>query len=439
MQTPLRAGWAAIALLISSCGGDNASSPATPAPTPTPTPAPSPTPSPTPTPVARPSIDRLKAALPFGEQRTITPVSVAFATSNSTGYAGGTTIGLTDPRVRLLGGLYLNGPTYPFTEFMATQAINVKVPLVAHNTFSFQRYGLMAGLEFVLPGGQNEFEIYFLDASALVPVELAIDGRLTNDGGFGVDWRSDGSFRFMRFALPVSSQARRITLYTSSTPLGSVRLPGGGTLLPLPTDPAYAASIVFEGDSMTEGSVASLATKTWPMHAADRLGITNPIVVAVGGSGYLAHRVGDAAIPERIENVTKAVNGGPPDAAVIASGINECANTPAQLAALNTAAFSYFRALRAAAPNMVIFVAGPFTDYQNANYSDAAYACRDALFQAAGQVSMTYTIDVSDWVTFANRDTVFNGITNGPHPVDAGHAIYGQRAAAAMGTIIAGL
>lgn len=433
-----------LSFIISGCGGDSSSNPTVPGPTiiVTPTPSPTPTVTPTPVPAGRVSIDRLKGAFAQGEERTVSPVTIAFAVTETSAYTAGSTISTRDPRIRLLGGLHLYGPSYPRSDFPLPQAVNVHLPLVPHDMFSPVRYGLVTGLEFLLPFEAREFELQVLDTGAPGPIELAIDGHLINDSGFNVGWRSDGSIRYMRFGLPLASRPRLITLYTNGNPIGLVNLPGNGSLLALPTSSSSPASIVFEGDSIAEGSGATLPTRTWPLQAAFLMGVRNPVLVAVGSSGYLAHRTGNAAIPQRIENVTKAVGGQPPDAVVIAAGINDCSvapPTPYSMPEVNAAALSYFRALRAAAPDMLIFVVGPFTDYNNANYSDTSYACRDAMFQAASQVSLTYMIDVSDWVTLANRNSVFDGNMNGPHPIDGGHAIYGLRAALAIKSIVAGL
>jgi lysophospholipase L1-like esterase len=380
--------------------------------------------------------------LNLGEPRTISPQTVAFSIGESSSYPDGIVIPLTDPKVRLLGGIHLNGPSYPLDGFKVPQAVNTRLPLVPTSQYSGSRYGLVTGLEFVLAVGQSEFELYFHDSGRPTPIEMAIDGRLINDDGIPVSWRNDGSLRHMRFVLPAAGQNRRITVYANGNPFGHVKLPAGGSLVDLPSGLGTSASIVFEGDSITEGAVASRATKFWPLHAAMRLGVRNPIVVGVGSSGYLSKRPDNAAIPARIANVLEAVNGGPPDAVVLAAGINDCSVAPPApfpLAEVQAAALAYFKALRAAAPDMVIIVLGPFTDYNAVPYSATSQACRDAIFEAARQVPMTYTVDVSDWVTFANRDIVFDGNTYGPHPVDSGHAIYGQRAAEAISSIIRGL
>lgn len=280
-----------------------------------------------------------------------------------------------------------------------------------------------------------------IDQGNPAAIEIAIDGSLTNDSGYQYQHRFDGSFRFVKIQLPDSAVSRLVTVHTPSFAFGGLYLPAGNTLGPLSADAANYASIVFEGDSITEGAVASLATKTWIMHAAYLLGIRNPINMGVGSTGYLSRRPGQVALLGRIDNVTTAVNGGPPDAIVVAAGINDCSiapPTPFPIPDVGNAALTYFRALRAAAPNSVIIVLGPFTG-SGGTYSQTSASCRDAIFAAAQQVSLTYTVDVADWVTPANVGIAFNGNANGPHPVDAGHQIYGDRAATAIRAIIQSL
>ena len=300
---------------------------------------------------------------------------------------------------------------------------------------------IATGFDFALPAGQTEFEVQFLDrATQSKNIELAIDGRLVNDTGFDVGLRQDRSQRFFRFSLPNANQTRRISIVTPGLPLASIRLPVGQTLAEPPV-PAKA-TIVFDGDSITEGATSTMLTKAWPVRAASLLGISDPIVVAVRNTGYLAHPSDDAAIPERIANVTSAIAGAPPDALVVAAGVNDCssvAHAPFPLQDVGTAALAYFQTLREAAPDMAIFVVGPFTDYNHPTYGDANYACRDAIFAAARQVPLTFTVDTSDWVDFANRDQIFAGAIDPIHPVDDGHAIYAQRAADAIRTIVEGL
>ena len=184
------------------------------------------------------------------------------------------------------------------------------------------------------------------------------------------------------------------------------------------------------GDSITEGTGASRPWRGWPIQAAYRLGIDNPIIDAIGGGGYLAalkpgHQSSDAdnTFRQRIDDVLKAVNGSPPDAVFVAGGINDNGFAPD---AVGTEALLYFQQIRAAAPDAVLFVVTPFTNYDNPGGNPGLNAIRDQIIAAANKVSDTYVIDVTPLVTPANRDMVFNAAVDRTHPVDAGHALYAE-------------
>lgn len=128
----------------------------------------------------------------------------------------------------------------------------------------------------------------------------------------------------------------------------------------------------------------------------------------------------------------------PPDVLVISGGYNDASffdlttDFPAQVLAT-------LQALRAAAPDMQMFVTGCWTDYNNPTYPAPFTTVSAAIEAAAGQVRNVNFIDVSGAVTPDNVDTVFNGVVNGaPHPVDAGHAIYAATVYSAMSAVIGG-
>ena len=420
----------AFLMLLSSCGDGGAGSGGITNP-------PTVTPTPTPTVAANPSLVRLKAAIANGSLRTVVPIGLTVTAADSTAIPNGNFIAPNASALRLLGGLHSFGPNSPFISALQPQAVNVFLPQTPYGQFSGAKYGLNNGVEFILDAGIGQFEFAYIDSGGVANLEIEVDGKLANETGYPITHKFDNGLKFARVDLPVSSTPRTITIHDYFLPFAGINLPSGTRTQA--QDTSKFASIVFQGDSISEGSAASTVTHTWVMQASRELGIRNPINVAVGSSGYLAHRPQNATIPERIEDVTKAVAGGPPDAVVIAAGINDCSVAPPSpfpVDQVGAASLAYFKALRAAAPNMLIFVLGPFTDYNNPNYSATSLACRDSIFAAANQVSGTYMIDVSDWVTPTNKDTVFDGYKYGPHPVDAGHAIYGHRAAISIGTIL---
>ncbi len=436
----------AACLVAASCGsgGNSISPPQTPTPAPVPTPAPAP---------VLPSIVRLRTALPLGQELQVQPVAVQITTlTNKSFYPDNavTIVNHSDARLRWLGGRFDVGTTYPADAARYGQAVtNGDISVLAGTGLPGNRLGINNGVEFTLPQNQNEFELALLDAGVSTPMTILIDGKLTNNNGYNLDVQSLGNFKYSRIVLPASVSARKVTLNFGYRPFIGLRLPQNQSVGSLPVLLA-PASIVFIGDSITEGAVSSFPDRSWPMQAAYRLGLSDPIVSGQGGSGYLRRRPepGGYNFRERLVDATQSTNkssnsamftGGAPDAIVVAGGINDCSVAPGgpfTIDQVGTEALTYFRAIRAAAPQTLIFVLGPFTDWNNATYSPTSIACRDAIFAAANQVTYTYTIDVSDWVTMANRDQVFNGNVYGPHPIDSGHFIYGQRAGDAIRSIL---
>lgn len=376
---------------------------------------------------------RLKRALYDGQARrvmTADPLTVpAFTTASA--ITGGTTYAKDSPRVRLLGGKWVAGASYPGGLFMSQRSV----------TYNGSTSGLGNGntvFEFVLVG--DSFEFVNLGNGGNGNFQVEIDGVATNDAGYPMSAGNTGAITYQLVNLPAGAGvARRIRVTTNLRPFGGLTVPAGATLLD-PT-PALPASMVVIGDSITEGSVATLGWRRFAAQLGYRLGIDNNVIAGVGGSGYLAalgyngttaRQPGfpDYRFRERINDVLTAINGGPPDLVVVAGGIND----PVTPAALTAEALLYLQALRAAAPDMVIIVMGPFS--ADAPYSSDLITKRDAIFAAAAQVKRVSTVDVSSWYARADRSTWFNGGVNGPHPIDAGHFAYGQLAADAIAPII---
>lgn len=379
-------------------------------------------------------LDTLKAAIGDGGVRTVRPLVVQVSTlTDVSAYTASVAVRHDDPRLRLLGGKWAPGPSWPYNQARLPQAITPWAPgAIDANGFSNTRYGNNNGLEFTLPAGQSEFELVLLSGGTNKPLVLEVDGFATSESGYDPGLAVPGTFKYTRFQLPPAATARKIRIWTAWRPLVGLRLPLGATLAALPLRP-HPYSMVFQGDSISEGSVSRQPSLAFPVQAAYRLGIDDPVVVAIGGSGYLRTRgTGGYNFRQRLSDVTTAINGGPPDAVVVAGGINDCSLFTN--AAMGSEALAYFQALRAAAPDMTIFVVGPFTSWSGWDYTSLT-SCRNAIFAAADQVPGTYTIDVSKWVTLQNRDIVFNANVNGPHPLDGGHYIYGQKLAEAIAKI----
>lgn len=421
--------------LLAACGGGGGSSGQNPTPTPTPAPTPSPTASPTPTPAG---IVRLQQSLLSGRPPAENHVSVSTTTQvGASQLATMVLIQPDDPRIRILGGRHSRGATYPRSEFLNPQVISPTGATVDSAGFAYERYGLLTGFEFVLPAGSSRFEVLLFDSGGPGNLILEIDGARTNAAGYADNWGGSGNLHYTLFELPPSNSARAITIRTAGRPFGGLRLDGGATIASAPAAWDSAASVVFVGDSITEGTGASHPVRSWASEAAYRLGIDGPIISAVGGTGYLRRRGENNNFSDRIADVLTAVDGGPPDAVVVAGGINDCDVYSA--ADIGSAARQYFEALRSGAPAMPIIVIGPFARFDQVPYSSQWLQCRDAIFSSAATVPGVYTVDVSSWLTNENRYWAFDEQNDVVHPNDAGHLLYGDRAADAIRAIISGL
>lgn len=363
------------------------------------------------------------------------PVALTVTYAADTMLRDGVAFAADDPRIRLLGGRWVRHPS-PWTAYLEAQAATYANNDAPRTILTRDRFSNNPGIEFILPAGEREFELVATEAGSQTDMTVQIDGHATNVRGYQLELRGTSARRHVRVELPPSNRARTVTLGLSTAMFGGLRLPAGETLAVLPDTSNYA-TVVFEGDSITAGSVATSPLRTWAGLTAVELGFRNPINIAQGSSGYMARRSnGGRPIPERIDDVVRALKDGPPDAIVIGAGINDCVRyTNADVAA---AALDYFQALRARAPRMVIIVLGPFNG-RNDSYPSSLATCRDAIFASARQVGNIHLVDVADWVNAANRETIFGPTNNGPHPVDAGHAIYATRAAEEIRRIIAGL
>lgn len=386
------------------------------------------------------SSERLRAALAQERESKITALNIGVTTTiDESRIANGTFVPVASPCLKLLGGRHAHPETAPFSRFEYPQAITMTPAQFDSSGFSKQRAGLMNGLAFVLPAGVDAFEVEMFDSGRPGNIVLEVDGDRTNDAGYDSGYASTGKALFTKFELRPSGKPRRIRLITNGRPIAGIRLPAGFDLDTAPMAGRAGATMMFIGDSITEGSVSSHVTKAWAFGAAERLGIDHPIIAGIGGTGYIRKRGDQLNFGARPEDVLEAVDGGPPDALVVAGGINDCGVNGYDYAPeeIGAAALSYFAKLRRAAPEMPIFVLGPFSYYDGVPYPAHLRQCRSALFGAANDVDGIYTVDTGDWVTTANRDTVFDDNRNGPHPIDSGHRIYAERAAAAIRPLIA--
>lgn len=383
----------------------------------------------------------LAALATGGELKVDSVAGISVSTQSSSAIPNAVRIAPDDDRITWLGGRSERGRANKYVDAVLGQSTTLADETIISGTTGLPRWriGLANGIRFTLPAGASEFEMMLGDGLAETNLALLIDGVATNSDGYDSKQSLDGSILYSHFKLPAAPHDRIITVNFGGRPFFGLNLTSASDIAePVANEPL---SVVFIGDSITAGSGSTMPDKSWPMQAAYRLGIGYPIVSGAGGSGYVARFPSDIGntFEDRIDDVRLAVNGAAPDAVIVAGGINDCSvapGSPYSMEEVGDAAFSYFEALRAIDPEMPIFVIGPFTNYSHPTYSQTSRECRDVIFRAARRVSGTFTIDVADWVTEANKDIVFDGKVNGPHPVDGGHAIYGRRAADSIAAIL---
>lgn len=233
----------------------------------------------------------------------------------------------------------------------------------------------------------------------------------------------------------------------------SSSVPGSGYLQRVPYTAAVinttsgSSSVAVVSGTLALGSLVQAAgvpygTTVTTAASAGGTAVLSAVATATASSVAAKIATGYNALDRVNYDVLTAYNGGPPDGLMVPLGLNDFGVAPGgnqTVADTGAQALAYFQALRAGAPAMPIFVIGPFTDYANYVYSATSYAGRDAIFASAAQVPRCYPVDVSDMVTLANRDIIFGaGGPFTPHPIDAGHFIYGQVIGARMAAIING-
>lgn len=391
---------------------------------------------------------RLKKALynSGGLERQVSavdPIVVGAWGDNATTMTSPVTIGHADARVRLFGGRWQEGVGFPGNQSMYGQAnTNGDLSAVGVGGLPANRFSNDGDLDFMLPAGQTVFELKMMGQGGLGNFFVDIDGVGTNADGYVAPPAGTGHIYYIPITLPASTNPRRVRISIPNRPFTGLNVETGGTIAAY--TPPVGATMAFLGDSITQGSVSTGIEKKWERIVARKLGIDNAVNLGIGGSGYLI-RLPDDTDPDpgynfldRIDDVLTGINGGPPDAVVIAGGINDFGvdgSGPYTAAEIGAQALLLFQQLRAAAPDMCIFVVGPFCGYTSTDYVALA-ECRDAIFAAAGQVARCHTIDIEGMATLANRDTIWNGTVNGPHPLDAGHAIYADFISAAVAAII---
>jgi lysophospholipase L1-like esterase len=193
------------------------------------------------------------------------------------------------------------------------------------------------------------------------------------------------------------------------------------------------------GDSLLDGSNATVKGDTYSFVMADYLGVSDMWSSGSGGTGYLATSSGTKY--NFLERMVIDGTSRSPDVISLHGGVNDIAlsNIPGTVANF----LACLTIIRQALPTVPIFVFGVGPANNTTGIADAI-TMENALFAAmnaspfAGDYNM-FQIPISTapdgaWITAGNYATYMDA--GGPHPNTLGHQYWGMRAADAVLTAI---
>lgn len=230
---------------------------------------------------------------------------------------------------------------------------------------------------------------------------------------------------------------KSVRIYSSNSPRFIYRAPLYRVWKPSDNT---AIRAVITGDSYTSGTGPSATTLTWSNILGIMLGWADNRACGVGGTGYLAPGSGTAwKCRDHISDVT----GPAPDVVVFAHGANDAAYSAADITA---EALLNYQAVRAALPNALILVLGPWA--LASGPSGSIITAENAISAAVTQMNdpmikfVKQTTDpAGSWIYGTGRTGATNGTGNADyyiggvsgtdtsHPNDAGSLYLARRAA----------
>lgn len=281
-----------------------------------------------------------------------------------------------DPMVRKLGGTWQQAGGYPYGLVWMSSSTDYGNPTPLGQ---IEKEGTSPKFEILMTGDVFEF---FTAPGPQNSMWVEVDGKFNS--ALAVPGR-DGTFYHYKIDFG-SVATRRIVVHL---PLegGFADIRVNGTLAD-PT-PALSLSAYFMGDSITEGT-GVVGQDLYISKVAKYLGIDDYANGGVGGTGYIQELGDKPNFQNRTDDVLTYNDNGPADILIVAGGINDNAFTDQQV---EDAAYSFFSAIRAAAPETIIVACGPLMASQ-ATY-DGYLPRQQAIHNAANRVSKTITIDMS--------------------------------------------
>ena len=193
---------------------------------------------------------------------------------------------------------------------------------------------------------------------------------------------------------------------------------------PSPTPTGVRGPVVFLGDSVTEGTSATLPGKRWTALVAAELGL-GEVNLGHARTGYLrqgpADSCGSRACPSFVESVDEVV-AAKPSTVVVTGGGNDTALPTDEVAQAVTSTLS---ALRKALPGARIYVVNPWWDLREV--PEALGPLTTMITTAARAADVTF-LDTKQPLV-GQPDLMVDGGTN---PNDAGHAVLATAVAKAI-------
>lgn len=260
--------------------------------------------------------------------------------------------------------------------------------------------GIPAGTGIIALGtGTGSTGTYTLNQSMTVSSESMLAGaatyRLIVNGQYVSTTpvtppHSGWGYLIVDFTSAGGRSARDVTLEMS----GAASF-GGVDVLSTETVSAPPPSLIklaVSGDSQAACGDCLVAGNSYPQTMADYLGIKNIQNSAVGATGMLVSSTSGTA-QSRLSDLTSFS----PDIVLDENGGNDCAGgfTPAQI---QTAKMTYLQAIRAALPNVPIFVDG-IHPVRSALQGSTAIACENAISAAVTSLKdpmIFFTPDITD-------------------------------------------
>lgn len=207
---------------------------------------------------------------------------------------------------------------------------------------------------------------------------------------------------------------------------------------------------VITGDSYTAATGASSTNLSWANIVGNLLGFRDTRACGIGGTGYLAPATGTAwKCIDHISDVTTPS----PDVVIFAHGANDASYSTA---AVTAEALLNYQTVRAALPNAVIIVLGPWALASGPSASilatEAAILAAVTAFNDPLCKFVRQTTDpAGSWINGTGRTGATNGTGNADiyiggvagtdtsHPNDLGHLYLARRASNGVATAIASI